>query len=450
MSAIAPTLPSPARRGRLRSSWPSLACGGPAGPLRPAGQPGSATARSPRLRTPVGGRLPARRVGTCGGSPWWNDRVFYEVFVRSFADSDGDGIGDLRGLIDRLDYLNDGDPATSDDLGVTGLWLMPVAESPELPRLRRARLPDHRARLRHGRGPEAPRRRRPRARDRGHRRPRGEPHLGRAPLVRGRPATRASAHDDWYVWRDSDPGYPRPGRAAGLAPARRDRWYYGLFWEGMPDLDLAEPGRDRRARRHRPVLARGRWASTASGSTPRSTSSRTGQDAGRTRRQTLAWLEGASATRPSRPCGPTRCSSARSGTSTSIAVVVRPRGSLDLTFEFELADGISSAIRLERRRAALVGVEREVAGGYPAGQYATFLTNHDQTRVMTELGGDAGRGARRPRSLLLTGARRAVHLLRRGDRDERAQARRADPDADALDRRTRRLAGSARPSRGSR
>jgi hypothetical protein len=62
--------------------------------------------------------------------PWWNDRVFYEVFVRSFADSDGDGIGDLRGLIERLDYLNDGDPATSDDLGVTGLWLMPVTESP--------------------------------------------------------------------------------------------------------------------------------------------------------------------------------------------------------------------------------------------------------------------------------------------------------------------------------
>ena len=47
-------------------------------------------------------------------APWWRDRVFYEVFVRSFADSDGDGIGDLRGLTDRLDYLNDGDPATSD------------------------------------------------------------------------------------------------------------------------------------------------------------------------------------------------------------------------------------------------------------------------------------------------------------------------------------------------
>ncbi|NNF68765.1 MAG: alpha-amylase, partial [Acidimicrobiia bacterium] len=64
------------------------------------------------------------------GLPWWNDRVFYEVFVRSFNDSDGDGIGDLQGVIDKLDYLNDGDPSTTDDLGVTGIWLMPVFQSP--------------------------------------------------------------------------------------------------------------------------------------------------------------------------------------------------------------------------------------------------------------------------------------------------------------------------------
>ncbi|MCA9976398.1 MAG: hypothetical protein KC413_11630, partial [Anaerolineales bacterium] len=38
---------------------------------------------------------------------WWNDTIFYEVFVRSFQDSDGDGIGDINGLIEKLDYLND-------------------------------------------------------------------------------------------------------------------------------------------------------------------------------------------------------------------------------------------------------------------------------------------------------------------------------------------------------
>ena len=60
------------------------------------------------------------------GFPWWNDTVFYEVFVRSFYDSDGDGVGDFNGLTAKLDYLNDGDPQTDADLGVTGLWLMPI------------------------------------------------------------------------------------------------------------------------------------------------------------------------------------------------------------------------------------------------------------------------------------------------------------------------------------
>ncbi len=58
-----------------------------------------------------------------------NDRVFYESFVRSFYDSDGDDTGDLQGFIDKLDYLSEGDPETTDDLGITGIWLMPIFES---------------------------------------------------------------------------------------------------------------------------------------------------------------------------------------------------------------------------------------------------------------------------------------------------------------------------------
>lgn len=61
---------------------------------------------------------------------WWRDEVFYEVFVRSFADSDGDGVGDLAGLTAHLDDLNDGDPSTDTDLGVDALWLMPIHPSP--------------------------------------------------------------------------------------------------------------------------------------------------------------------------------------------------------------------------------------------------------------------------------------------------------------------------------
>jgi hypothetical protein len=52
---------------------------------------------------------------------WWNEQTFYEVSVRRFADSDGDGNGELQGLIDRLDYLNDGDPAEHEALRTGGL-----------------------------------------------------------------------------------------------------------------------------------------------------------------------------------------------------------------------------------------------------------------------------------------------------------------------------------------
>ena len=53
-------------------------------------------------------------------------RSWYEVFVYSFYDGDGDGIGDLPGLTEKLDYINDGNPATDTDLGCDGIWLMPV------------------------------------------------------------------------------------------------------------------------------------------------------------------------------------------------------------------------------------------------------------------------------------------------------------------------------------
>lgn len=75
----------------------------------------------------------------CGSPKSWKERplnvlddkyrTFYEIFVYSFYDSDGDGIGDLQGVIQKLDYLNDGDDSTDTDLGVNGIWLMPVMPS---------------------------------------------------------------------------------------------------------------------------------------------------------------------------------------------------------------------------------------------------------------------------------------------------------------------------------
>ena len=54
---------------------------------------------------------------------WWRDAVIYQIYPRSFQDSNGDGIGDLRGIIQRLDYLK--------ELGIDAIWLSPVCKSPQ-------------------------------------------------------------------------------------------------------------------------------------------------------------------------------------------------------------------------------------------------------------------------------------------------------------------------------
>jgi maltose alpha-D-glucosyltransferase/alpha-amylase len=63
-------------------------------------------------------------VGAAGAPDWYKDAVIYEVHVRAFADSDGDGIGDFIGLTQKLEYLK--------DLGVTAIWLLPFYPSPLL------------------------------------------------------------------------------------------------------------------------------------------------------------------------------------------------------------------------------------------------------------------------------------------------------------------------------
>lgn len=58
-----------------------------------------------------------------------NYRTYYEVFVASYYDSNEDGIGDLQGLIKKLDYINDNNENTNTDLGCNGIWLMPIMPS---------------------------------------------------------------------------------------------------------------------------------------------------------------------------------------------------------------------------------------------------------------------------------------------------------------------------------
>lgn len=53
---------------------------------------------------------------------WWHDKVAYQIYPKSFLDTNGDGIGDLRGIISKLDYLK--------KLGIDIIWLSPVYKSP--------------------------------------------------------------------------------------------------------------------------------------------------------------------------------------------------------------------------------------------------------------------------------------------------------------------------------
>ncbi len=64
----------------------------------------------------------AKRLGSAADALWYKDAIIYELHVKAFKDSNGDGIGDFRGLIQKMDYLQ--------DLGVTCLWLLPFFTSP--------------------------------------------------------------------------------------------------------------------------------------------------------------------------------------------------------------------------------------------------------------------------------------------------------------------------------
>lgn len=61
---------------------------------------------------------------------WWQTGVIYQIYPLTFADANGDGIGDLQGIIKKLDYLNDGNPNSETSLGIDAIWLSPINQSP--------------------------------------------------------------------------------------------------------------------------------------------------------------------------------------------------------------------------------------------------------------------------------------------------------------------------------
>ncbi|WP_163132546.1 alpha-amylase family glycosyl hydrolase [Agarivorans sp. Alg241-V36] len=163
---------------------------------------------------------------------WWESAVFYEVFVRAYYDSSGDGHGDIQGLISKLDYLQ--------ELGITGLWLMPVTESEfntngyDVKNIRAIEqdygsMEDFQQLV-----------------DEAHQRGIGVimdlvvNHSSSAnPIFQDAVSNPNSKYRDWFIWADSDLGWGRPwDRSATVWHPSEHGYYYGLFFDFLPDWNF--------------------------------------------------------------------------------------------------------------------------------------------------------------------------------------------------------------------
>jgi alpha-amylase len=171
---------------------------------------------------------------------WWDETTWYEIFVRSFKDSNGDGIGDFQGIISQLDYLNDGDPATTTDLGITGIWLMPIMPSPsyhgyDITNYMAVNpdygtMDDFKALI------EA-------CHERGIRviidfvvNHTSTDHPWFQAALKGDPI-----YKEYYVWEKEEPTSKGPWGQDPWHKGSNNEYYYGAFWGGMPDLNFHNP-----------------------------------------------------------------------------------------------------------------------------------------------------------------------------------------------------------------
>ena len=314
-----------------------------------------------------------------GGFPWWNDTVFYQVFIRSFYDSDGDGIGDLNGLIAKLDYLNDGDPATTTDLGVTGLWLMPIHPAASYhgydvldyyqinPQY--GTLDDFKRLLTeaHQRGIRVlidwvPN------------------HVSAQHAWFQSALDPQSAYRDWFVWAAEPAG-------SGWHPGVNSDFYYGYFWEGMPDLNYNNP-----AVTAQMLEVASFWLKEIGVDGFRIDAIKyLIEDRGFVEHTpaTHAWLQTFHTTY--KEMNPEALMIGEIWDSSGLVADYTTSGAeLDLGFDFDLAKAILWAAAYRRNTLFNDTLTRDLTV-FPSGQFGTFITNHDQDRVMSVLGDDANR-----------------------------------------------------------
>ena len=307
---------------------------------------------------------------------WHQETVFYEIFVRSFADSTTgprahDGIGDLQGLIEHLDYLNDGDPKTDTDLGITGIWLMPIMQSNSY---HGYDIVDYyNVEQDYGTNQDFQR-----LMTQAHRR--GIRII--IDLVLNHTSSRnpwfieSSQNNtdkrNWYCWLDEKPAYPRFNQ-------RNGRWFYAYFSRGMPDLNfqneqvteqmfdvtrfwieqMQTDGFRLDAIRH--LIEDG----PVSENTP----------------QTHQWLRQYHTFYKN--LNPEIITVGEIWDKTDI-VASYIGDQVDLAFQFDLAGAILQAVNQQTNQSVIKQLNL-ITNNFPPGQYATFLTNHDQNRVMSVL-----------------------------------------------------------------
>jgi alpha-amylase len=341
--------------------------------------------------------LPLAAQAPAGALPEWRrSGVCYEVFVRSFYDSDGDGVGDLRGLIEKLDYINDGDPATTTDLGATCIWLMPIAQSPSYHGYDVTNY--YEVNREYGTNEDF-RRLMAEARRRGI-------HVivdlvanhmsSEHPFFKSALLDTASPYRDWFIWAPAP--RPAPGWEAPVwhRAWTRDEFYYGLFWGGMPDINLAHPDATAMlkdvARFWLEDMGVDGFRMDAVGHFFEGPAGEWKHDPA-----VHPWLRDFAA--HLRQVAPHAFTIGEVWDGTE---AIRPYypDQLDNYFIFEVADALVNAVR-GGSGAALMDAVRRAQRDLPRGRWSPFLRNHDQTRTMTEFQGHVPR-ARLAATLLLT------------------------------------------------
>ena len=328
------------------------------------------------------------------GYPWWNDSVFYEIFVRSFYDSDGDGIGDLQGIIEKLDYLNDGDPNTTNDLGITGIWLMPIFPSPSYhgydvtdyydinPEY--GTMEDFTQLLTeaHARGIRVI-----------------------IDLVINHTSSEhpwflqaadpSSSYHDWYIWSDTNPAYTGSWGQQVWFPFHGS-YYYGSFTSTMPDLNYTNP---EVTAQMQDVAAF--WLEDIGVDGFRMDAAKHLIEEGIIQANsdsTHAWWKDFRSFY--KQVSPSALVVGEVWDDTWITAQYLQGDELDLSFEFSLADAMIRSANGGLSEAVSDQMNRSYSQ-IPDLQYAIFLANHDQDRVFSQLGENEDKMALAA-SLLLT------------------------------------------------